>query len=136
MDWLDNYRGKRYRDGGRGPDEYDCWGLVREVRHVHLGFALLPEWGDVRHTQPARFTRAYEQEAANMEVCAPEHGAIAACFRGRICVHVALVVHLEGRLDVIETNQHTGFRRSRLRDFESRHLKVIYYRDRALSEQA
>ena len=23
--------GKPFKDGGRGPDSYDCWGLVREV---------------------------------------------------------------------------------------------------------
>lgn len=23
--------GKEFKDGGRGPDEYDCWGLVTEV---------------------------------------------------------------------------------------------------------
>lgn len=134
--WLDHYRASTYRDGGRGPDEYDCWGLVREIRHKHLGCALLPSWGDIRHTQPAQFTRAYEAEAQHMEECRPEPGAIAACFRGRICIHVAVVVELEGRLCVLETNQQTGFRRSSIRAFKSRHLRVAYYRDRVLPEQA
>lgn len=134
-DWLAHYYASTYRDGGRGPVEYDCWGVVREIRHKYLGCALLPSWGEVRHTQPAQFTRAYAAEAQHMEVCEPEQGAIAACFRGRICVHVAVVVELEGRLCVLETNQHTGFRRSRLRDFETRHLRVVYYRDRTVPEQ-
>lgn len=133
-DWLEHYRLSTYLDGGRGPAEYDCWGLVREARHRHLGCALLPSWGDVRHTQPAQFTRAYEREAQNMEVCRPEQGAIAACFRGRICIHVALVVELDGRLCVIETSKQHGFRRTSLSALKSRYLRVVFYRDRILPE--
>lgn len=30
---LDDLIGLPFSDGGRGPDSYDCWGLVREVYH-------------------------------------------------------------------------------------------------------
>lgn len=133
---LDRYATTVYRDGGRGPVEYDCWGLVREARHL-LGFRLLPSWGHVRHTaaHAAEFTRAYRTEADAMEQCTAEHGAIAACFRGRLCVHTALVIRLDGRLSVLETCADYGFRRTPIRALESRYLRVIYYRDRILPEQ-
>ena|SRR3990167_1739349 len=29
--WVDDYRGRPFRLGARGPDAYDCYGLVRAV---------------------------------------------------------------------------------------------------------
>ncbi len=31
MPQINDLLGKEFRDGGRGPDAYDCWGLVCEV---------------------------------------------------------------------------------------------------------
>lgn len=31
LHWAYEYLGKPYVEGANGPDEYDCWGLVREV---------------------------------------------------------------------------------------------------------
>jgi cell wall-associated NlpC family hydrolase len=28
---IEDYIGKPFVDGGRGPDEYDCWGLVKDI---------------------------------------------------------------------------------------------------------
>ena len=132
MTWIDHYLHATYQDGARGPDRYDCWGLVREVRHVIYGKRLLPSWGDVRNTQPAEFTRAYRAEAAAMEECAPEVGAIAACFRGSLCLHVAVVVDLGEGLRVLEIrNAKTSARLLRLTDFERHYARVIYYRDKS-----
>lgn len=36
--------GVKFEYGGRGPDSYDCWGLVRECHHRHHG-VLLPDCG-------------------------------------------------------------------------------------------
>lgn len=40
MSWTKPYIGLPYKDGGDGPDAYDCWGLtrkvMREVFHVEL----------------------------------------------------------------------------------------------------
>lgn len=130
MKWINDYLLRiRYVDGGRGPAEYDCWGLVREARHAHCGKRLLPSWGEIRNTQPKEFTKAYQIEAENMEVCEPEHGAVAAVFIGKLCVHVGLVVEVGGRLHAIEINKGRGVNFSRLVDFEAQYLKVIYYRD-------
>jgi len=132
MTWIDHYLRATYQDGARGPDRYDCWGLVREVRHVIYGKRLLPSWGGVRNTQPAEFTRAYRAEAALMEECAPEVGAIAACFRGSLCLHVAVVVDIGEGLRVLEIrNAKTSARLLRLTDFERHYARVIYYRDKS-----
>ncbi|MCY1461339.1 hypothetical protein D9M71_789860 [compost metagenome] len=71
--------------------------------------------------------RAYRQISAGMEECAPEPGAIAAVFRGEYLVHVGIVVHLDGQLKVLDTNP-GGPRIRPVRDFESTHQRVVYYR--------
>ena len=127
--WVENYLGKPYEDGARGPDRFDCWGLVRHVRHAHCGARLLPSWGHVRNTMPREFTRAYAAESAKMRQCEPEPGAIAAVFRGMLCIHVGVVVEIDGRLAVLEINQRSGVRWLRVPDFERQYIKVRYYAD-------
>lgn len=128
---IEKYLNATYEDGARGPARYDCWGLVRAVRHELFGLPLLPSFGAVRNTMPAAFTRAYEEQAALMEECQPEPGAIAAVFRGRIVIHVAVIIEVDGALAVLEIrNDRTSARWLRIPDFESRYLRVIYYRDK------
>jgi hypothetical protein len=64
----------------------------------------------------------------------PLPGAIATCWRGRLCTHVALVIEVDGRPAVLETNQASGPRWRWLADFASTQLKVIYYDDRNISQ--
>jgi len=129
MSWINSYLASAYVDGGREVGALDCFGLVRLVRHYHCGKRLLPSFGSIRNTQPKEFTRAYQQESASMEECAPEHGAIAAVFRGPLCIHVAVIIELENGLHALEINPKKGARLMRVSDFESQYLRVIYYRD-------
>lgn len=130
MTWHTPYLLAEYEDGGRGPHKFDCWGLARHVRHEHCGKRLLPSWGHLRNTQPREFTEAYRTESDQMEESEPEVGAIAAVFRGMICIHVAVVVDLGQGLRVLEINPKRGARLLRVADFEAQYLKVRYYRDR------
>lgn len=130
MEWINAYLSCRYEDGARGPESFDCWGLVREARHLHQGKRLLSSWGCVRNTDLKEFTRAYRAEAEHMEACRPEPGAIAAVMRGKVCVHVALVVEGAGRLKVLEINPTRGARCLPLHQWERDHNTIIYYRDR------
>lgn len=129
MEWVTQYLHAKYEDGARGPDRWDCWGLVREARATHCGMRLLPEFGSLRNTDPRAFTRAYEAEAELMEQCEPEHGAIAAVLHGKICVHVALVVNADSELWVLEINPKRGPRFLRLNTWARDHLTVTYHRD-------
>lgn len=40
---LDSFVGLPYREGARGPDEFDCYGLVAEVFRTMRGIEL-PDW--------------------------------------------------------------------------------------------
>lgn len=136
MSWLDPYMGARYRDGARGEVvdgvlEYDCWSLARAVRHEVYGKPLLPSWGHVRNTMPREFARAHEAVSSCLEECSPEVGAVAAVFRGRLVTHVGVVIEVDGRLAVLDIRgDGLPVRWQWVRDFESRYLRVIYYRDK------
>ncbi|MCY1421578.1 hypothetical protein D9M71_372380 [compost metagenome] len=71
-----------------------------------------------------------------MEQCAPEVGAIAAVLHGALCVHVAVIIEVDGRLNALEINPKTGARRLTIPEFEGAYLKVCYYRDRDIPLQA
>lgn len=133
--WVDKYLCANYVDGGRELPNIDCWGLVRLARQ-EMGWPLLPSFGHVRHTMPRQFTEACREQASHMEVCPPEPGAIAAVYRGAICIHVGLVVTIDGRLAVLEINPKIGCRWLRVADFEKAYPRVTYYRDPHISEQA
>lgn len=131
MNWVNHYLTEAvYVDGGRGPVEYDCWGLVREVRAKHLGLSELPSYGDLRNDKPKMFTRAYRDESAKLRPCDPEHGAIAAVMIGEICTHVAVVLDLDGELFILEINPDKSARRVRLCEWLRGHGRVTFHTDR------
>ena len=132
---LEKYLSASYEDGGRSCARLDCWGLARLVRHEVYGLPLLPSWGFVRNTMPKEFTLAANEVVGAMERCAPEVGAIACVWRGRICFHVAVVVEVGGRLFGMEMKP-SGATIKSLRKFQDQYLTVSYHRDRTLPEQA
>lgn len=131
MQWINRYLQCRYEDGARGPDVFDCWGLVRHVRHFELGKRLLASYGALRNTAPREFTKAYREESAEMEQCGPEHGAIAAVLVGKICTHVAVVLGTSTGLFVLEINPRRGPRFVPLRTWLRDHVTVTYHRDKS-----
>lgn len=43
--WVEPYIGLPFAEKGRGPDGYDCWGLVRRVLAEQFGLPL-PDYGE------------------------------------------------------------------------------------------
>jgi len=78
--------------------------------------------------------RACARISSGLQAGEPVPGAVAAVFRGAVMVHVGLVVEIEGRLAVIETNPVSGVRWSFLPRFLATYYKVIFYRDRDFPE--
>lgn len=128
--WVNKYLSCTYEDGARGPERYDCWGLVRVARHVDMGKRLLSEYGSLRNKDPREFTRAYEKESAVMDPCEPEPGAIAAVMIGRICTHVGLVVDSADGLRILEINPVRGARYLTMHRWLRDHQTVTFHRDR------
>lgn len=130
MTWINDYLERAvYVDGGRGPTHYDCWGLVREARGIHMGLSQLPLYGDLRNDNPRAFTKAYRNESAKLKEGPPSHGAIAAVMIGDICTHVALVLEVANELWILEINPEKSARKLRLNEWLKGHVRVTFHND-------
>jgi hypothetical protein len=127
---IERYLATVYEDGGTGPYAYNCWTLVRAVRHEVFGYPLLPIYGAISPDDKHALTDACNAEAQAFHEGPPSPGAIATVWRGQICIHVGICIELDGRLGVLETGRKCGPRWLCLGDFERRYLKVIYHNDR------
>lgn len=132
---IERYLQSSYKEGGRGPMEFDCWGLVRLARHQLYGLPLLPSFGAICPDDKNSLTRAAQHTISqHLQPSRAMPGAIASCWRGRLCLHVGLVVVLDGRLGVLEIDKRISPHWQRLSDFESRHLRVEYYHDQDIPQ--
>lgn len=122
---MGKYLGGQYVEGGRAWPQVDCYGLVLEVRS-DLGLAQWPEWGSARRGDSMQAAAA--ELSSRFERCDPEPGAVALCFKGSLCVHVAVVVDCHGLLHGLEINAGRGVTCLPLRRFERRFVRVEYYR--------
>ncbi|WP_414430858.1 hypothetical protein ACMG4M_05360 [Alcanivorax sp. IL3] len=102
----------------------DCWGLTRLVREEMTG-QLLPEFGGV--VDRRRMTKLAPDVKDGLSPSEPKDGAIAFAYRGRLCIHVGIIVKADGRLWVLETDEKTGVTISSIRRFESRFVRVEFY---------
>jgi hypothetical protein len=126
---IEHYLRSTYQDGGRGPSAFDCYGLVRAVRHELFKLPLLPVYGAISPDDKRSMTHICKREAQELKACKPVPAAIATAWRGKVCLHVGVCVEIDGRLGVLETGRKCGPRWQSLRDFERHYLEVIYYHD-------
>ena len=128
---INKYLFTRYKKYGRGPDEFDCWGIVRTARAELFGKDLLPSYAEIDPQDKRALTEACEEvrvdHVFSESVATP--GAIATAWRARICVHVGLVIEADDRLWILESDEETGPCLTRIDQFEQRYTKVIYYDD-------
>lgn len=127
---IQHYLKTAYRRYGRGPEVFDCWGLVRDARVRLFGKPLLASYGEIGGQMAREMTEAVNQTIhKHLKPCRPQPGAMAMGWRGRLCIHVGIVVEVDGRNWVLETDSGTGPVLTKIREFESRFLKVTYYDD-------
>lgn len=106
----------------------DCWGLVLLVRS-DFGKEPLPSYEDIDPLDKKSLTiacvttiRHYVKESDSKT-----EGAIAAAWQGKVCVHVGVVVYLDGRLWVMETDLGKNICLTPVNVFEARYTRVEYY---------
>ena len=122
---IDKYLSVTWQMGGRVYPVLDCYGIVHEVRR-DIG---LPEWpafeGVIK--EGGEMDSACNDFRPNVTQCAPCHGAVAACYTGKMIGHLAVVVELSGMLHVIESNPRRNVTIMPLSRFEQQYLRVEYY---------
>src|SRR5690625_491799 len=128
---INKYRFTRYKKYGRGPDEIDCWGIVRTARAELFGKDLLPSYSEIDPQDTRALTQACEQVRVDhvFNESPPVAGAIATAWRARVCVHAGLVDDADGRESLLESAVAPGPCSTRIHQFEQRYTKVIYYDD-------
>lgn len=126
---IDDFLKSRYVRGGRSVSDADCYGLVRLARVALFGKPLLPAFAAIAPEDKRSLTAACGQVLAleGFKECQPVAGAIATAWRVRLCVHVGIVVEVDGRLWVLETGEKSGPSLTPLPKFESHYTRVIYY---------
>lgn len=66
MHWSDAYMRIPFKDGGRGPDYFDCYGLVAAVMLDQKGI-ILPAYGEISATDLAKIGVEIERDANDYE---------------------------------------------------------------------
>ena len=138
MTTLAHYLQTRYVRGGRGPVDYDCWGLVRDARVALFGKPLLPLLADTQPGNVHSITRAVAGVSAmHRLVPVPANpGAIATAWCASLCVHVGLVVLADGQLRILETDDPGGPSLTAINKFQARYTRVLFYDDQDLPQQS
>lgn len=128
---IEKYLASTYVAGGRNLPQIDCYGLVRLARAELFDKPLLPECPAAKPGALREITNACDDvsHAFGMQPGACSLGAIATAWRGKLCVHVGLVVEADGRQWILETDAPTGPCLTRPSKFEERYTRVIYYAD-------
>ena len=122
-----------YEPNGRSKEGADCYGLVRMARVYLYGKPWLESYTNVEGTDKRALTNALHKEVQHLREVSAAKGAIATAWRGKLCTHIAIVVDVDGRRMILETDEpgvtSHGPRLVDIRYFEQRFLKVVYYDD-------
>ena len=106
--WINEYIGKQYQFGGRGPDHFDCYGLCCRVYADRNGI-VLPDWLDIHELDLRGRARAIESVLTSgewTEKDEPEDGDFVVVRRARASWHMGLfygggVLHCGETLGVV-----------------------------------
>lgn len=125
---LNRYMLSEYKDGARGElingiPHYDCWGIVRAIRHEVFGLPLMPSWGHISAEDKRGMSHALGEAEALIKPCEAVQGAIACVLHDRVLLHVGIVINTSRCLAVLETTPTSGTRTLPLHVFEQTHCK-------------
>lgn len=130
---VEKYLFAPYVPGGREMAGFDCWGLTLLVRR-EMGLPELENAPSANRENAFAMQKLYSRVTANSVECVatPLPGDIAAVFKARVLVHVAVAVSIGGRIALLETNPGSGVRWMFLDQFLKTYYQVAFYRDRSI----
>ena len=113
------------------PPFFNCWSLVRRLRVELFGFPLLPLYGGINADDKRALSLAAKSTIdSHLIESKLQIGAIASAYRASLCVHVGIVIEIDGKLHIAEIGSKTGFRILSIERFEAAYTKVRYYIDK------
>ena len=111
---------------GRGLEGSDCWGLVCIVREAVRG-DVLPAFADIQDKR-ALTHAAHDMIAQGWrEVSKPKVGTLVAVWRAALCMHIGIVIEIDGRMAVIDSDEKRGVAWKWLTDYLRQHAKVTLH---------
>lgn len=121
--WLNDYIGLPYVPGARGPDAFDCYGLVKLIYDEQYG-EILPDWlGD--HLDLKQRSKALDDIVCGgtwTDTEDPADGDIVICYRTRAAYHIGLF-YAGG---VIHSLEGVGVIYEPLARFEARFTRIVF----------
>ncbi|WP_263079205.1 NlpC/P60 family protein [Endozoicomonas sp. Mp262] len=132
MNWILDYLGKPWIAYARGPDAYDCWGLIIDVLQRHFDSSI-NQHGNVITDDRAGITQAFYQELQSgvwRKSETASHGSIVVCWQekdGQLLVrHVGLYLSVDGG-GVLHSREQAGVRFDHLHILQRAFTKVEFY---------
>lgn len=106
--WALSYIGLPWKYGASGPEEYDCWGFVREIQRSHFQLEL-PEidYGPDWHTAADNLDR-HPEKRNWVQVVDPSEGDVVMLARSRLPVHIGVYITANAQPGVLHCLQGTG----------------------------
>ena len=105
--WAHKYIGKPWQNGGRGPDCFDCWGLLCWVYKEEFGI-ILPAFAGVDAKDFGLVGRTMNREAAGASwrrLEEPEDGCAVALGKRSLIHHVGIFIG-EGEDLILHVTEH------------------------------
>lgn len=98
MHWAAEYVGKRHVPGGRGPETFDCWGLLRWI-YIHRYGLSLPSLPGISSNVALRIAKeiAEQTEKDWDQVDEPFDGCAVAMSQSSVYHHVGVFIEADGR---------------------------------------
>ena len=123
--------GKPYEPGARGPDSFDCWGLVTHVFKDAWGIDL-PLFAGLDSVSNMRESVETIENGLNgpdwEELPAPVHGCLLAMSRSKVIHHVGVWLEIDGGLclHALDGCEVVAQNLSRLR--QDRFSKILFFK--------
>lgn len=130
LDFLCSLVGKPYTNGGRGPESFDCWGLVafyyKKAKRINLAQFAGFDASDTRLC-----SKAFENAALSadwLELEKPENGCVVAMSKSDRLHHVGVWLEIDGGLclHALEGSQVVAHSLQRLQ--QERFSKILFFR--------
>ncbi len=96
--WAAQYIGKPWQNGGRGPDAFDCWGLLRFIYFKHLEIRL-PAYPGINAKNAKYVSGLIEGEALHSwteQDIPDEFSAVAMASGCAVFTHVGIYTRVDG----------------------------------------
>lgn len=98
--WLASLIGKPYCAGGQGPEDFDCWGLVRFI-YARMFDTELQNFNHIDALDVKACANQFEIETGSpnwINIDEPEHGCVVAMSRSKVLHHAGIWLEIDGGL--------------------------------------